>query len=83
MKRCEFTKLVNGAILKRSGLAIAFLAGLLSITLPTIGYSREAKKPIHIGVIAFSAPALRASLVQSLIRGSREQCYGEGVNLPI
>jgi ABC-type uncharacterized transport system substrate-binding protein len=83
MKRCEFTTLVNGAILKRSGLAIAFLAGLLSITSPTIGYSGEAKKPIHIGVIAFSAPALRTSVDQSLIRGLREQGYVEGVNLTI
>jgi putative tryptophan/tyrosine transport system substrate-binding protein len=83
MKRCEFTTLVNGAILKRSGLATTFLAGMLSITLPTAGYSGEAKKPIHIGVIAFAEPALRTHLDQSLIRGLREQGYVEGVNLTI
>jgi len=83
MRRCQFTKLVNRAISIWSGLATTLLAGALSITLPTTGYSGETKKPIHIGVIAFSAPALRANLDQSLIRGLREQGYVEGVNLTI
>src|SRR5262245_28931638 len=83
MKRYEFTTLVNGAILRRSGLAATFLAGMLSIILPTTGYSGEAKNPIQIGVIAFSEPALRIGVDQSLIRGLREQGYVEGVNLTI
>src|SRR5262245_45777730 len=83
MKGREFTTLVSGAILKRSGVATTFLAGMLSITLSTTGYSGDAKKPIHIGVIAFSERALRTGLDQSLIRGLREQGYVEGVNLTI
>jgi putative ABC transport system substrate-binding protein len=83
MRPSEFIRLVNGAILKWSGLAAVLLAGVLSITLLSTGYSGEAKKPIHIGVIAFSEPRLRTSLDQSLIRGLREQGYIEGVNLTI
>jgi hypothetical protein len=79
-----FITLVNGAILKCSGLAALFLAGVLSITILSTSYSGEAKKkPIHIGVIAFSEPRLRTNLDQSLIRGLREQGYIEGVNLTI
>ena len=83
MRPSEFITLVNGAILKWSGLAAVFLAGVLSITTLSTGYSGEAKKPIHIGVIAFSEPRLRTHLDQSLIRGLREQGYIEGVNLTI
>jgi putative ABC transport system substrate-binding protein len=83
MRPSEFITLVNGAILKWSGLAAVFLAGVLSITLLSTSYSDEAKKPIHIGVIAFSEPRLRTHLDQSLIRGLREQGYIEGVNLTI
>ena len=83
MRRCEFTELVNGAIPKWSGLATTFLAGVLLIALLATGYSGETKKPIHIGVIAFTEPALRTYLDQSLIQGLREQGYVEGVNLTI
>ena len=83
MRPSEFITLVNGAILRWSGLAAVFLAGVLSITMLSPGYSGEAKKPIHIGVIAFSEPRLRTHLDQSLIRGLREQGYIEGVNLTI
>ena len=58
MRPSEFITLVNGAILKWSGLAALFLAGVLSITMLSTSYSGEAKKkPIHIGVIAFSEAA--------------------------
>src|SRR5215831_3738851 len=82
MRRCQFTKLVNRAISKWSGLATTLLAGALSITSPT-GHSGEAKKPIHIGVISFAEPALRTHLDQSLVQGLREQGYVEGTNLTI
>lgn len=77
MRRCEFITIGSGFA------AATFLAGMLSIALPTTGYSGGAKKPIHIGVIAFSERALRTGLDQSLIRGLREQGYVEGVNLTI
>ena len=83
MRPSEFITLVNGAILKWSGLAAVFLAGVLSMTMLSTSYSGETKKPIHIGVIAFSEPRLRTHLDQSLIRGLREQGYIEGVNLTI
>ena len=82
MRRCQFTKLVNRAISKWSGLATTLLAGVLSITSPATG-SGEAKKPIHIGVISFAEPALRTHLDQSLVQGLREQGYVEGTNLTI
>jgi putative tryptophan/tyrosine transport system substrate-binding protein len=83
MRRYEFTKLANRAIPILSGLATTFLASVLSIASPATSNSGEAKKPIHIGVIAFSEPRLRTQLDQSLIRGLREQGYIEGVNLTI
>src|SRR5262249_36672142 len=83
MKRCEFTTLVNCAIPNWSGLATTFLAVVLSIALHATSYSGETKKPIHIGVIAFTEQALRTDLDQSLIRGLRERGYVEGVNLTI
>jgi putative ABC transport system substrate-binding protein len=82
MRQCEYTKLVN-AVPIWSGLARTFLAGALSIAFHATGYSEEAKKPIHIGVISFAEPALRTSLDQSLVQGLREQGYVEGVNLTI
>jgi hypothetical protein len=72
MRRCEYTKLVKTVPIW-SGLARTFLAGALSIAFHATGYSEEAKKPIHIGVISFAEPALRTSLDQSLVQGLREQ----------
>jgi ABC-type uncharacterized transport system substrate-binding protein len=83
MRRCEFTKLVDPTIPIWSGLATMFFASVLSIASPVTSNSGEAKKPIHIGVISFTEPALRTHLDQSLIRGLREQGYVEGTNLTI
>ena len=74
---------LRGAIPRWSGLATTFLASVLSIASPATSNSGEAKKPIHIGVIAFAEPALRTHLDQSLIRGLRAQGYVEGTNLTI
>src|SRR5262245_3503470 len=65
------------------GLATTFLACVLSLAPPLIGYSEEPKKPIHIGVISFAEPGLRTHLDESLIQGLREKGYLEGVNLTI
>ena len=82
LRRCEYTKLVNGVVPIWSGLATTFLAGVLLIAFHATGYSGESKKPIHIGVISFAEPALRTNLDQSLIQGLREQGYVEGSTLP-
>ena len=44
MRRREFTKLVKGTILKWSGLATMFLAGVLSIAMLSTSNSGETKK---------------------------------------
>jgi putative ABC transport system substrate-binding protein len=62
-------------------LATMFLASLVSVAAPTIGYAEASKKPIRIGVISFAEARLRTHLDQSLIEGLREKGYVEGVNL--
>jgi putative ABC transport system substrate-binding protein len=59
------------------------LIGLVLIAARSESYAQTAKKPIHIGVIAFAEAKLRGQLDQSLVAGLREKGYVEGENLII
>ena len=76
-------ELITSVNLRLGRPAAAILAGVLSVALPALVYSDQAKKPIRIGVISFAEPQLRTDIDQSFMRGLRERGYVEGVNLTI